>query len=74
MNGGKIRSLRTQDPEIVVKDSLNFFQTGLAKLPKTFGLNQLKKPKGYFPHLFNVRENENYVGPIPTKGTTVCAP
>ena len=23
--------------------------------------------KGYFPHLFNIKENENYVGPIPDK-------
>jgi hypothetical protein len=36
---------------------------GLAKFPKTFGLDELHK--GYFPHLFNKRENESYVGPIP---------
>ncbi|XP_041465845.1 uncharacterized protein LOC121416344 isoform X2 [Lytechinus variegatus] len=71
MNGGKIMSLRTQDPKITVKDSLNFFQMGLAKLPKTFGIQELKK--GFFPHLFNVEANENYVGPLPDKkyyGTT----
>ncbi|XP_041478761.1 uncharacterized protein LOC121426498 isoform X1 [Lytechinus variegatus] len=65
MNGGKILSLRTKDPKIVVKDSLNFFQMGLAKLPKTFGIKELKK--GFFPHLFNTEENENYVGPLPAK-------
>jgi hypothetical protein len=30
---------------------------------KTFGLNELAK--GYFPHLFNRKENQNYVGPLP---------
>lgn len=35
----------------------------LSKLPKAFGLTELKK--GYFPHLFNRTENQNYVGPIP---------
>lgn len=65
MNGGKIISLSTHDPKIIIKDSLNFFQMGLAKLPKTFGLQEMKK--GYFPHLFNVRANENYIGPIPEK-------
>ena len=31
--------------------------------PKTFGLTELKK--GYFPHLFNRPENQNYEGSIP---------
>ena len=34
-----------------------------ADFPKTFGLDELTK--GYFPYLFNKKENENYVGPIP---------
>jgi len=37
----------------------------LAKLPKAFGLTELKK--GYFPHLFNKTENRDYVGPLPLK-------
>ena len=44
-------------------DSLNFIPMKLANLPKTFGIEELKK--GHFPHLFNKKENENYVGPIP---------
>ena len=44
-------------------DSLNFVQDKLAKFPETFGLTELKK--GYFPHFFNVPENQDYVGPIP---------
>ena len=44
-------------------DSLNFIPIKLANFPKTFGIEELKK--GHFPHLFNRKENENYVGPIP---------
>jgi hypothetical protein len=36
---------------------------GLAKFPKTFDLEETHKR--YFPHLFNKKENQNYVGPIP---------
>ena len=35
----------------------------LSALPKAFGLDELKK--GWFPHQFNTRENQNYVGPYP---------
>ena len=35
----------------------------LAKFPKTFG--QAELCKGYFPHMFNKEENQNYIGPIP---------
>ena len=35
----------------------------LSKLPRAFGLTELKK--GYFPHLFNGVQNQNYVGPYP---------
>ena len=35
----------------------------LAKLPKTFDLKELKK--GYFPHFFNIAENQNYIGKYP---------
>ena len=46
-------------------DSLNFIATPLASFPKTFGLKELKK--GYFPHYFNKKHNQNYVGPLPNK-------
>ena len=46
-------------------DSLSFFQMPLSAFPKTFGLTELKK--GYFPHLFNIPENQEYVGSIPEK-------
>ena len=35
----------------------------LSAFPKTFGLTELKK--GYFPHKFNIPENQAYVGPVP---------
>lgn len=48
-----------------VIDSYNFIPMALSKLPKTFGLKELKK--GYFPHFFNTPLNQNYVGPYPAK-------
>ena len=44
-------------------DSLSFFQMPLSAFPKTFGLTELRK--GYFPHKFNIPENQTYVGPVP---------
>ena len=35
----------------------------LSKMPKTFGLSELKK--GYFPHFFNTPANQNYIGDYP---------
>ena len=43
-------------------DSLSFFQCSLAKLSKTFNIETVK---GYFPHYFNTKENQNYIGDIP---------
>ena len=37
----------------------------LATFPKTFGLDELQKR--WVPPLYNVAENEHYVGPIPAK-------
>lgn len=44
-------------------DSLNFLPMKLAKIPEAFGLEELSK--GYFPHFFNTKEHQNYVGPYP---------
>ena len=59
------KSLSMTIPMFNIKfiDSINFIPMGLAKFPKTFGQDELCK--GYFPHLFNKDENQNYVGPIP---------
>ena len=62
-NGAKILQLKVGG--ICFIDSLSFFQMPLSAFPKTFGLTELKK--GYFPHLFNTRANQDYVGPLPPK-------
>lgn len=44
-------------------DSLNFLPMKLAKIPEVFGLQELCK--GYFPHFFNTKAIQKYVGPYP---------
>ena len=63
LRGAKILSMTVPMFNIKFIDSLNFIPMSLAKFPKTFGMSELCK--GYFPHLFNKEENQNYVGPIP---------
>ena len=60
-NGKKVMSMEVAGMHFI--DSLNYFNTALAKLPKIFGLEELSK--GYFPHLFSVPENQQYVGDMP---------
>ncbi|XP_035226307.1 uncharacterized protein LOC118198678 [Stegodyphus dumicola] len=62
-NGSLLMSIYHKTLNIRVIDSLNFLPMALAKLPQCFGLTELKK--GFFPHLFNTRENQTYVGPLP---------
>ena len=71
-NGAKILELEHYDIRFI--DSLNFFAMPLKAFPSTFGLSYVDAngeeayyAKGYFPHLFNRRENEDYVGPLPNK-------
>ena len=61
--GAKALSMTIPMLNIKFIDSLNFIPMGLAKFPKTFAQPELCN--GYFPHLFNKDENQNYVGPIP---------
>ena len=63
LRGAKILSMTVPMFNMKFIDSLNFIPMNLAKFPKTFGMTELCK--GYFPHLFNKEENQNYVGPIP---------
>ena len=63
MRGAKVISLTVDMFNIRFVDSLNFIPMKLANFPKTFGIEELAK--GYFPHLFNKKENESCVGPIP---------
>ena len=63
MRGVKVLSLTVDMFNIRFVDSLNFIPMKLANFPKAFGIEELAK--GYFPYLFNKKENESYVGPIP---------
>ncbi|KYN16238.1 hypothetical protein ALC57_11508, partial [Trachymyrmex cornetzi] len=46
-------------------DSSNYMPMRLSDLPKAFGL-QDTSGKGIFPHLFNRKEHQAYIGPIPS--------
>lgn len=48
-------------------DSLNFVQSGLDALPKTFGLDTKIFKKGYFPYKLNVEKFQDYKGKFPKK-------
>jgi hypothetical protein len=61
--GNKIMYMKVKSVRFI--DSLNHIAQGLATFPKTFGLTEMKK--GFFPYLFNVKENQNYIGKIPSK-------
>ena len=63
-NGSKIMYMHiAQKLNLTFMDSLNFLPMKLAKIPEAFGLQELCK--GYFPHLFNTKAHQNYVGPYP---------
>lgn len=62
-NGSMLMAITHKGLGVRVIDSLNFLPMALSKLPGCFGLSELKK--GYFPHLFNTRENQQYEGPLP---------
>ena len=61
--GAKIMSLSVPMRDIKFIDSYNFIPMALARFPETFDRNELRK--GYFPHMFNRDDKQNYVGPIP---------
>ncbi|OOY33751.1 hypothetical protein BOV88_13610 [Solemya velum gill symbiont] len=58
-NGAKIMSLSVKECKVKFIDSLNFLPTALAKLPAMFEMRELCK--GYFPHLYNRKENQSKV-------------
>lgn len=62
MRGTKIILMAHQNIKFI--DSLNYFPMSLAKFPSAFDLDSNFK-KGYFPHLFNTKDNETYIGPLP---------
>lgn len=60
LNGTKILKFEVENIRFI--DSLSFFMQPLSALPKSFGLND---EKGFFPHLFNIPQNQDYKGPLP---------
>lgn len=62
-NGSKIMSITQKSLHLKIIDSFNHLPMALSKLPACFGLTELKK--GYFPHFFNVLDNQGYEGPLP---------
>ena len=59
--GAKVLSFKSGPLTFI--DSLSFLPMPLASFASTFNLTELKK--GFFPHLFNTPENQQYVGRIP---------
>lgn len=60
--GGKLLCITLPIFDIRFIDSLSFLPMKLSKMPKAMGF---QGSKGYFPHLFNTAENQDYVGPLP---------
>ena len=60
--GSKIAYMSFKKFKIRFVDSYSFFQCKLKDLSKTFEVDTVK---GYFPHLFNKPENQDYIGKIP---------
>ena len=61
--GAKIMCLTVPMHNVKFIDSYNFIPMALARFPETFDRNELRK--GYFPHMFNRDDKQDYVGPIP---------
>lgn len=62
-NGSKLMTVTLPALNIRIIDSYNFLPMALSKLPACFGFTELKK--GYFPHFFNIKENQKYRGTLP---------
>jgi hypothetical protein len=58
-NGANNMYIEVPGCRVRMIDSINFLPSALSELPKMFGLEELKK--GYFPHLFNRKENQSVV-------------
>jgi G:T-mismatch repair DNA endonuclease (very short patch repair protein) len=60
-NGNKIIAMKFR--KLTLIDSHSFITTNLASFSKTYDIVELKK--GFFPHLFNILQNFNYIGHYP---------
>ena len=65
MVGAKVLSFCSD--RLCFKDSVCFLPFPLASFPATFGLTELHK--GFFPHAFNIPDNQAYRGPMPPRDT-----
>ena len=59
--GAKVLSFKSGPLKFI--DSLCFLPMPLTSFPSTFNLTELKK--GFFPHLFNTPDHQQYAGQIP---------
>lgn len=69
MRGSKI--LKMSVGKITFADSLLHFGCSLEQLPKMFAMEEDEDmpeiDKGFCPYTFNVKENQNYIGPFPDR-------
>ena len=65
-NGSSIILIEIKGIGVRFLDSFSFLPRALKHLGEHFKV-PLDMRKGYFPHCFNVRENQNYVGVLPAK-------
>ena len=63
MQGGRILEMCEKVTNTRWIDSYSFISMPLSKFPETFNLPNVSK--GCFPHLFNIADNYNYIGPLP---------
>ncbi|GIY37202.1 DNA-directed DNA polymerase [Caerostris darwini] len=61
-NGELIMSILPPFLKIRIIDSLNFLPMPLSEIPDCFGFKELRK--GYFSHLFNIKQNQITKGPF----------
>jgi len=59
MRGLKIMCMKME--HLVFLESVSFLPCSLRKLPEAFDMSA---SESWYPHSFNTRENQNYVGPI----------
>ena len=64
MNGNQLLYMSIPETNVSFIDSLSYLPMPLSALPKAFGLPS-ELAKSYFPHFFNTKLNQNYVGPYP---------
>jgi len=62
--GSRIMYMEFRKFNIRFVDSLHFFLEPLKKLSSTYNIDTIK---GFFPHFFNIPENQDYIGKVPNQ-------